>query len=144
MTSANHDIHSEDIIYRDDHILPQDELQALFLSLDWSSGHYPEKLSRALTNYGKVITAWHDDRLVGLVGAIDDKVMTAYVHYVLVHPDYQGFGIGIRLMEMLKKHYSDYLRIVLCAYDSAKPFYSRLGFKAIANETPMCFTEMYD
>ena len=30
----------------------------------------------------------------GLVAAMDDGTMTAYVHYLLVHPRYQGCGVG--------------------------------------------------
>ncbi len=44
-----------------------DQLQRLFLSVNWESGKYPEKLVRAMLNSSRVISAWDVDKLVGLV-----------------------------------------------------------------------------
>ena len=38
---------STNITYRDTHDFSAAELEKLFLSVDWSSGHYPEKLAAA-------------------------------------------------------------------------------------------------
>ena len=81
-----------DIIYKDTHELKQSDLQELFLSVEWSSGHYPEKLAAAMGNFETVYTAWDKNRLVGLICAMDDGVMTAYIHYLLVHPDYRTWA----------------------------------------------------
>lgn len=40
-----------------------------------------------------VFIAWDGDQLVGLVRAIDDSVLPAYMHCALIPPDYQGHGI---------------------------------------------------
>lgn len=119
------------------------DLAALFISVDWSSGHYPEKLEIAMRNYATVFTAWDGDKLVGLVSAMDDGVMTAYVHYLLVRPDYQGRGIGKRLVERVKETYSDYLRIALMAYEKECGFYERLGFVRRDDEVPMFITSLW-
>lgn len=118
------------------------ELQDLFLSVGWSSGQYPEKLAIAMRHYETVISAWDGDRPVGMICALDDGVMTAYVHYLLVRPDYQGRGIGRQLVERVKEKYRDYLRIVLIAYDSKLNFYRSCGFVAGENETPMFITTL--
>lgn len=132
------------ILYRDSKEIDKEELEHLFLSVEWSSGRYPNELQRALRNYGAVFTAWDGNHLVGLVGAIDDKVMTAYVHYLLVDPRYQGQGIGAHMLDLLKQYYAHYLRIVLIAYPNAIPFYERHGFKGNRAELAMAFTEMDD
>lgn len=88
------------IEYKSIHEINRDELQRLFLSVEWSSGHYPDKLVIAMRNYNTVYTAWDGDRLVGLVSVMDDGVMTAYIHYLLVDPEYQNLGIGRQLVEM--------------------------------------------
>lgn len=119
------------------------ELQDLFMSVEWSSGHFPEKLEAAMRNYETVFTAWDGDRLVGLVSAMDDGVMTAYVHYLLVRPEYQGLGIGKELLEKVKETYRDYLRIVLNSYDKACGFYEKCGFKKGEDETPMFITTLW-
>ena len=93
-----------EITYKDIHDFDQQELQDLFLSVEWSSGHYPEKLVVAMKHFETVYTAWDGKKLVGLICAMDDGAMTAYVHYLLVRPEYQHLGIGKRLVEMMKEH----------------------------------------
>ncbi len=58
----------------------------------------------------------------GLVAAMDDGTMTAYVHYLLVHSRYQGCGIGSWLLGMCKRRYAGYLRIVLTSCREKVPF----------------------
>ena len=53
----------------------------MFLSVEWSSGHYPDKLVAAMRNFSTVFSAWDGDKLVGMVCAMDDGVMNAYLHY---------------------------------------------------------------
>lgn len=128
------------IAIKDIKTFDKDMLQDLFLSVGWSSGQYPDKLVQAMTHYATVYTAWEGGRLVGLVSAMDDGVMTAYVHYLLVRPEYQGQGVGRLLMEQIKKRYQDYLRIALHAYDQAIGFYESCGFSKGQGETPMYIT----
>ncbi|MBQ3841674.1 MAG: GNAT family N-acetyltransferase [Ruminiclostridium sp.] len=101
------------IEYRTTHDFSRDELEALFLSVEWSSGHFPDKLVIAMKNYSTVYSAWDNGRLIGMICAMDDGIMTAYVHYLLVAQEYQGQGIGKALVEKVKEHYKDYLRIAL-------------------------------
>jgi len=131
------------IIYRETQDFVPKALQDLFLSVEWSSGHYPEKLAIAMKNSGSVFTAWDDDKLIGLINALDDGVMTAYVHYLLVNPGYQGRGIGKELVHLIREKYQDYLRIVLVAYDAEIGFYENCGFKAGKEKTPMFITSLW-
>ena len=131
------------IEYKDTHEFTQEALQDLFLSVDWSSGHFPEKLQRAMKGFSSVDSAWDGDTLVGLICALDDGVMTAYIHYLLVRPEYQGAGIGKALVERMKARYRDYLRIVLVAYDEEIGFYESCGFEKAAHASPMFITELW-
>lgn len=131
------------ITYTTSRDFTQSDLQDLFLSVNWSSGHFPEKLFAAMKNYETVISAWDGGRLVGLAAAMDDGVMTAYVHYLLVRPEYQRRGIGRRLVELVKDRYRDYLRLMLLSYDAAVPFYESCGFKVGVGEVPMFITELW-
>lgn len=131
------------VAYSDTHVFSETELQRLFRSVGWSSGEYPEKLVIAMRNFETVFSAWDGDDLVGMVCAMDDGIMTAYVHYMLVDPDHQGMGIGKNLMDMIKEKYSDYLRIVLVAYDRELGFYERCGFTRGVDETPCFITSLW-
>lgn len=105
----------ENISIRDTHSFTESQLADLFLSVEWSSGHFPDKLKVAMQNFETVYSAWDGEQLVGMICAMDDGIMTAYVHYLLLRPEYQGCGIGKILVEKVKEHYKDYLRIVIVA-----------------------------
>lgn len=132
------------ISYKDTRDLSEAQLEELFLSVQWSSGHYPRKLAAAMKNYQTVYSAWDDDRLVGLICAMDDGVMTAYIHYLLVNPEYQKSGIGKSLVERVKEKYADYLRIIIIAYDDKVKFYESCGFSVAKGESPMLITSLWD
>lgn len=59
-----------EISYKEIHDFDRNDLQDLFLSVAWSSGHYPDKLVIAMKNYETVYTAWHGKKLVGLICAM--------------------------------------------------------------------------
>lgn len=79
------------IVYKDTHDFSSGQLEDLFLSVEWSSGHYPDKLVTAMKNFETVFSAWDGDRLVGMICAMDDGIMTAYVHYILAFYKNCGF-----------------------------------------------------
>ena len=132
-----------EIKYRDTRELSRDDLEALFLSVEWSSGHYPDKLREAMRHFETVYTAWDGETLAGLVCAMDDSVMTAYIHYLLVRPEYQHMGIGTHLVGLMKDRYRDYLRIVLVSYNKETGFYESCGFRKSSDSTPMFITELW-
>ena len=97
------------IKYTTEKIFTEDQLQELFLSVGWLSGKYPKRLHKAMLHSSTVISAWVGEQLVGLVRVLDDSELVAFIHYVLVSPDYQGYGIASHMIEMVKEKYKDYL-----------------------------------
>ena len=132
-----------DIEYRDIKDFNETDLKNLFLSVNWSSGNYPVKLVAAMKNSGTVFTAWDDNELIGLINALDDSSMTAYVHYLLINPAYQGKGIGKELVRLITERYKDYLRIVIIAYDEERGFYEHCGFEVGKKKSPMFITSLW-
>ena len=126
------------ISYTEEKTFIQADIQELFLSVGWVSGQYPSRLYKALMNSSTVVTAWDGNQLVGLVRLLDDSEMVAYMHYVLVRPDYQGQGIAGRLIEMVKEKYKDYLYIEIMPEESRNAaFYERHGFQVMADGVAM-------
>lgn len=115
----------------------RDNLQQLFLSLEWESGKDADLLYEAIMNSHTVVSAWDGDRLVGLANALSDGALTAYFHYVLTMPQYQGRGIGRELMTRILERYKHYQTKVLISYPKAQTFYERLGFEAESDSVPM-------
>ena len=118
------------ITYKDTKEFNAQELQDLFLSVHWSSGYHPEKLVIAMQNYSP-------SRSV-----MDDGIMTAYIHYLLVDPDYQYNGIGKELIERVLKTYQSYLRISLIANGNNVGFYENCEFKIDKKGIPMHITSL--
>ena len=133
----------KEIVYKNTHNFSKKELQDLFLSVEWSSGHFPEKLVISMRNFETVFSAWDGDELVGMVCAMDDGIMNAYVHYLLVRPEYQLKGIGKALLQKIKDHYKDYMRIVVVAYDEEMKFYEYCGFEKADDASPMFITKLW-
>lgn len=110
----------------------------LFSSVGWVSAQYPTRLYKALMHSSTVITAWDGDRLVGLVRVLDDSELVAYMHYVLVHPDYHGQGIAGTMVEMVKVKYKDYLYIELMPEERKNAaFYEKHGFQIMEDGVAM-------
>ena len=131
------------IEYKDIHNFEQEDLERLFLSVEWSSGHFPDKLVVAMKNFNTVYSAWDRSKLVGMVCVMDDGIMNAYVHYLLVDPDYHGKTIGRTLVSMVKEKYKDYMRIVVVAYDDELQFYEAGGFEKSKDASPMFITSLW-
>lgn len=126
------------IRYTEEKIFTLEQVQQLFLSVNWISGNYPERLYKALMNSSTVLTVWDDDMLVGLIRVLDDSEMLAQIHYVLVHPDYQGQGIAGKMIEHIKEKYKDFLYIEVMPEDKNNaPFYEKHGFSVMENGAAM-------
>jgi len=126
------------IHYTEEKIFTQAQIQELFLSVGWVSGQYPERLHKALMNSSTVLTAWEQNKLVGLIRVLDDSEMMAYIHYVLVHPDYQGYQIASSMINRVKEKYKDFLYIEIMPEESKNsPFYQRFGFQRMNDGVAM-------
>ena len=109
------------IQYTEEKIFTKDQIEHLFLSVHWISGEYPD-----------------GDRLVGLLRALDDSEMLAYIHYVLVDPQYQGKKIAGTLVEKAKEIYKDYVYIEGMPEESKNvPFYQKHGFQVMKDGVPI-------
>ena len=127
-----------EIRYTDKKDFTQQQIQELFLSVGWISGEYPSRLYKALMNSSTVITAWDKDKLIGLARVLDDSELVAYMHYVLVHPDYQGNGVAANMIEMVKKKYQDFLYLEIMPEERKNAaFYQKFGFSVMENGVPM-------
>ena len=126
------------IRYTEEKCFAPEQVQALFRSVGWVSGEYPSRLHKALMHSSTVITAWDGERLVGLARVLDDSEMVAYMHYVLVHPDYHGQGIAGTMIEQVKAKYRDFLYLEIMPEERKNAaFYQRFGFRVMEDGVPM-------
>ena len=129
-------------IYKETKDFSEKELEKLFLSVNWSSGKYPEKLKIAMANSHRVFSVWDGEKLIGLMNSLSDGIMTAYFHYLLINPKYHNLGLGRELVAKMLKEYENYPRKVLIAYDEELNFYKNCGFSIGEGKTPMFVTSL--
>ena len=126
------------IIYRDDKCFTARQAEELFLSVDWESGKYPEKLYNALLHSETVISANSPDvPLAGLMTAVSDGGMNVYFPYLLVHPQMQHREIGRTLVKLMLSRYRTCYRKILVCPDRKIPFYRSVGLDKAEEQTAM-------
>ena len=103
----------------------------------WSSAEKPNELYNALLNSHSLITAWDGDKLIGLGNAISDGYLVVYYPHLLVHPNYQGKGIGQMIMDKMQEKYKNFHMQMLTADGKAIDFYNKVGFVKAGKTQPM-------
>lgn len=116
------------IQYRTDQGLPIRRVPALYTSLNWSSAQKPRELEGALRSSHSVITAWDEERLVGLGTAISHGHLVVYYPHLAVHPEYQCRGIGKEIVRRLCERYKGMHQQTVMADARTIALYEKCGF----------------
>jgi ribosomal protein S18 acetylase RimI-like enzyme len=113
------------------HYLDFVQLQSLFnLTAFWAQNRPIADLQRAVAHSQPVVSAWQGDRLVGFARATSDGVYRATIWDVIVHPDFQGSGIGRKLVETVLTHpHMAHVERVYLMTTHKQLFYEQVGFQ---------------
>ena len=117
--------------------LKKEEVMALYKANKWSAADKPTELYNALLNSHSLITAWNDNKLIGLGNAISDGHLVVYYPHLLVLPDYQGKGIGKMIFDKMQEKYGDFHMQMLTADGKSIEFYQKAGFVRAGKTQPM-------
>jgi len=117
--------------------IEREKIIALYKANGWSAAEKPDELYQALINSHSLITAWDGDKLVGLGNAISDGHLVVYYPHLLVHPEYQGKGIGKMMVARMHEKYGAFHMQILVADGKAVDFYERVGFVRAGETQPM-------
>lgn len=113
------------------------QLQALLqVAAFWAKDRRPEDMQVAIAHSDPVITAWDGDQLIGFARATSDGIYRAVIWDVVIHPDYQGAGLGRKLVQTVLGHarMNRVERIYLMTTHQQK-FYERIGFEYNSSTT---------
>ena len=116
------------MIYAYNETVSAKELADLRESVGWSRMEREYK-NPLLTSYYH-IAVYEKELLIGYIDCVSNGVTDAYIQDLMVHPDYQGRGIGTDLMKKM----IDYLKnkhiymISVIFEEKLKSFYERFGF----------------
>jgi ribosomal protein S18 acetylase RimI-like enzyme len=105
------------------------ELQALYEHAPWAKGRTVQGIRRMLQNTDYHFSAWDGQKLIGFARVLTDGIYRATLWDVVVHPDYQGQGIGEELMDHILSHsiLSKVEKFWLNTRDKFR-FYEKFGF----------------
>ena len=112
--------------------LDESEILKLYDSVGWvNHTSRPADLAAALKNSTYLVTCCVDGRLIGLARCLSDDVFISYLQEILVDPEFQGRGIGRRLLGKCLARYEHVSTHVLLTDDEMKQkrFYESLGYK---------------
>jgi len=123
----------ENIIYnKSKKDIPSNELHKLFIAVGWSDG---TESTEMINNYNipfinstLVISAWHNNRLVGVVRVLSDKMFRSIIYDLIVDPEFQNNGIGSELIKLCIEQFPNSEWLVETKQNIAG-FYENIGFK---------------
>lgn len=104
------------------------ELNELLQSIGWGISPV-EKLNKALElSWGWITARNEEGKLIGFVQVLSDGIKHAYILRLLVHKDYQGQGIGTKIVENLLTFLKENkLNPILITKPEEEAFYNKFG-----------------
>lgn len=91
-----------------------------------------DKMAIAFNNSLFKCFLYDGDRLIGFGRALADGVFAAYIADIALLPEYQGQGLGKRIVSELLEMVKDHKKIILYANPGKEGFYESLGFRKMA------------
>ncbi|XHX79774.1 MAG: GNAT family N-acetyltransferase [Stenomitos frigidus ULC029] len=134
------------IRFSDQKLIDLLQLQALFQTAAfWARDRSAEDLAIAIANSDPVVTAWDHDLMIGFARATSDGIYRATVWDVVIHPHYQGAGLGRKLVETVLSHpkMSRVERIYLMTTHQ-QSFYQRIGFEPNESTTMVLHNQLIE
>ena len=92
-----------------------------------------ERIKVMYENSDLVITAWDGDLLVGVSRCITDWVWSCYLADLAVRNDYQGKGVGKKLVDLTKETVGEKSMVLLLSVPDAMEYYPKIGFEKVEN-----------
>lgn len=118
-----------EIMYRQDAIPSAEQIIELYgLAGLPRPIHDLYRIKKIYANSNLVITAWHDQKLVGVARSITDFAWSCYLADLAIHPEYQKSGIGTQLIKLTKSAVGDETMVLLLSVPTAMDYYPKVGF----------------
>jgi len=104
------------------------KVSTLFKDINWKT-RLPEEISGAFRLSSITLFVYDKEEIIGFGRAISDGRYYAILADIVVDPNYQGKGIGRRLVNELNAELTGYHFVTLSAAPGADKFYQQLGWK---------------
>ena len=120
------------ITYKDDAVLSVAEVIDLYTRSTLGERRPISRLDifeKMLKNSNLIITAWHQNNLIGIARSLTDFSYVAYLSDLAVDLSYQHQGIGRQLIKETQARVWPECKIVLLSAPKANDYYPKLGFE---------------
>ncbi|KLV03822.1 GCN5 family acetyltransferase [Photobacterium aquae] len=87
-----------------------------------------ECMSGMISNSNLVVTAWDDDKLVGIARSVTDFYYCCYLSDLAVDEQYQRLGIGKQLQVCTQRQLKPKCKLLLIAAPAANEYYGQIGY----------------
>ena len=109
----------------------ESEILSLYTSVGWTNyTNNPQMLKNAYANSLKILGAYENDKLIGIIRVVGDGHSVVFIQDLLVYPEYQRQGIGTALLKQILQDYKHVYQKHLFTDNTEKTiqFYKSLGF----------------
>ncbi len=89
------------------------------------------RISKMYAHSNLVITAWDNEKLVGISRSLTDFCYCCYLSDLAVRKEYQASGIGKKLIELTKNEIGEQTALLLLSAPTAMDYYPKVGFQQI-------------
>ena len=92
-----------------------------------------ERIASMYANATLVITAWKEDKLVGVARSVTDFCYCCYLSDLAVRKEFQHQGIGRKLIALTKSEVGEETTLLLLSAPGALEYYPKIGFETVRN-----------
>lgn len=124
----------------------ESEILNLYRSVGWTNyTDRPGMLRSAYENSLKILGAYADGQLLGIIRVVGDGCSVILIQDILVSPEYQRKGIGAALVSEILTLYQNVYQKVLLTDNTEKTiqFYRSVGFEMDTDIGCRAFVKMY-
>lgn len=92
-----------------------------------------ERITKMYENSNLIVTAWKNEKLVGISRSLTDYCYACYLSDLAVRKENQKEGIGKKLIEITQSEIGEKTTLILLSAPSAMDYYPKVGFDKINN-----------
>ena len=111
--------------------LPIEDLRRLFIAVNWSDGTENSTMIKNFNlpfiNSTFVVSAWDNEKLVGVIRVLSDKIIRSNIYDLAVLPDYQNKGIGSMLLKKCLEKFPNTAWVLETTKENVS-YYEKFGF----------------
>lgn len=122
------------------------EILNLYQSVGWTNYvNNPAMLKNAYANSLKILGAYENEKLLGIIRVVGDSYSIVFIQDILVLPEYQRHGIGTALLKKILDIYQNVYQKSLLTDNTEKTirFYKSVGLEMDTDIECRAFTKMY-